>query len=128
MDNQTAYEQKARVGMALELQRISDELVAAKAELAEAEASIAHLRHCARLQDSATAAVMERAEKAEAELAALREDATRYRWLREQNEVDKEGYKFYVGISVPITEADDDLFPTASDLDAAIDAARKEGA
>ena len=28
-------------------------------ELAEAEASIAHLRHCARLQDSAMAAVLE---------------------------------------------------------------------
>ena len=59
-----------------EEQRIND-------RLAEAEASIKHLRHCARLQDSATAAVLERAERAEAELAALREDAERYRWLRD---------------------------------------------
>jgi hypothetical protein len=61
---------------AAEEQRFND-------RLAEAEASIAHLRHCARLQDSATAAVMERAERAEIELAACRKDAERYRWLRD---------------------------------------------
>jgi multidrug resistance efflux pump len=74
MNNQeAAEEQRARVAQE---QRFND-------RLDEAEASIAHLRHCARLQDSATAAVLERAERAEAELAALREDAERYRWLRD---------------------------------------------
>jgi hypothetical protein len=63
MNNQEeAEKQRARVARE---QRFND-------RLAESEASIAHLRHCARLQDSATAAVMEQAEKAEAELAALR--------------------------------------------------------
>lgn len=38
------------------------------AELAEYERTVAHMRDGARLQDSATAAVMERAEKAEAEV------------------------------------------------------------
>jgi hypothetical protein len=61
MDNQTAYEHKARVGMALELQRLSDE--------------VSRLTENQRLQDSATAAVMERAEKAEAELAACQKKA-----------------------------------------------------
>ena len=69
MNNQeAAEEQRARVAQE---QRFND-------RLAEAEASIAHLRHCARLQDSATAAVLERAERAEAlkeESAALLQQA-----------------------------------------------------
>jgi hypothetical protein len=40
------------------------------------QAEISRLTENQRLQDSATAAVMERAEKAEAELAACREDGT----------------------------------------------------
>ena len=56
--NQDAYEQRSRFGMALELQRLSDE--------------VSRLTENQLLQDSATAAVMERAEKAEAELSALR--------------------------------------------------------
>jgi hypothetical protein len=59
MNNQEAAEEQ-RATLARE-QRIND-------RLAEAEASIKHLRHCARLQDSATAAVLERAERAEAAL------------------------------------------------------------
>ena len=52
-------------------------------ENAELHADIAHLRHCARLQDSATAAVLERAEKAEKRVAELERDAGRYRWLED---------------------------------------------
>jgi hypothetical protein len=62
MNQEAAEEQRATLARE---QRIND-------RLAEAEASIAHLRHCARLQDSATAAVLERAEKAEAELERTR--------------------------------------------------------
>lgn len=101
-------------------------------ENAELHADIAHLRHCAKLQDSATAAVMERAEKAEAELAALREDAKRYRWLRDGDAVWR--YRWLQDGDV-VCGTD---FPAAKDragnslwlqeLDAAIDAARKEGA
>ena len=58
MNQEAAEEQRATLARE---QRIND-------RLAEAEASIAHLRHCARLQDSATAAVLERAERAEAEV------------------------------------------------------------
>jgi hypothetical protein len=58
MNQESAEEQRATLARE---QRIND-------RLAEAEASIKHLRHCARLQDSATAAVLERAERAEAEL------------------------------------------------------------
>jgi len=72
-----------------ELRMVLRELAAAKAELADAESrlqgyakAVQDLTENQLLQDSATAAVMERAEKAEAELAACREDAERYRWLR----------------------------------------------
>ena len=88
---------------AAEEQRIND-------RLAEAEASIKHLRHCARLQDSATAAVLERAERAEAE---LREDAERYRWLRDN--INRLPYDDY-GMGPQ--------FPSGNELDAAIDAAK----
>ena len=121
MDNrEAAEEQRARVARE---QRFND-------RLAEAEASIAHLRHCARLQDSATAAVLERAEKAEAELAACREDAERYRWLRENTT-----YKNFGTLSTPSGLVSplsrrwyhDSTILTAHTLDDAIDAA-KEGA
>ena len=46
-----------------------------------AEGRVTELTHNQRIQDSATAAVMERAERAEAEAKALRKDAERYRWL-----------------------------------------------
>jgi multidrug resistance efflux pump len=107
MNNQEAAEEQ-RTTLASE-QRFND-------RLAEAEASIAHLRHCARLQDSATAAVLERAEKAEVELAALREDAERYRWLRDGEivcDTDFPAAKDKAGNSLWLQE-----------LDAAIDAAR----
>jgi hypothetical protein len=81
MDKREAAEEQ-RATLARE-QRIND-------RLAEAEASIKHLRHCARLQDSATDALREQLRlcnidqaNAEAENAALREDAERYRWLRD---------------------------------------------
>jgi len=90
---------------------LAKELADAKAELAEYAKTVAHMRDGARLQDSATAAVMERAEKAEAELAACREDAERYRWLRELPNADAMNVKF-----------------CGCDLDTVIDAARKEGA
>ena len=80
-------------------------------ELAAAKAEISRLTENQRLQDSATAAVMERAETAEAEIAALREDAERYRWLRELPNADAMNVKF-----------------CGCDLDTVIDAARKEGA
>jgi hypothetical protein len=60
-----------------------------------------------------TWAMKERAESAEAERDALREDAERYRWLREQEEI-------------PELLASADL-ATGDKLDAAIDAAMKEG-
>jgi hypothetical protein len=84
----------------------------ALAELAAAKAEISRLTENQRLQDSATAAVMERAEKVGAELAACREDAERYRWLRD------------------VASRDDwaQLTDTKlEDTDAFIDAARKEG-
>ena len=63
--------------------RQGSERAAPKAELAEYAKTVAHMRDGARLQDSATAAVLERAKRVEAELAACREDAERYRWLRD---------------------------------------------
>jgi hypothetical protein len=128
MNNQEAAEEQ-RATLARE-QRINY-------RLAEAEASIAHLRHCARLQDSATAAVLGRAERAEIELAALREqlrlcnidqanaeaenaalreDAKRYRWLRDN--INRLPYDDY-GMGPQ--------FPSGNELDAAIDNC-KEGA
>ena len=77
-------------------------------ELAEYERTVAHMRDGAK-------AVLERAEKAEAELAALREDAERYRWLK-ANAADIKFSNRHV------------VKATMHCLDAAIDAARKEGA
>jgi hypothetical protein len=92
------------------------ELAAAKAELAEYERTVAHMRGGARLQGSATAAVLERAMRAEAELAALREDAERYRWLRDGEiicDIDFPAAKDKAGNTLWLEE-----------LDAAIDAAK----
>jgi len=90
-------------------------------ELAEYERTVAHMRDGAK-------AVLERAEKAEAELAALREDAERYRWLRDGDVVWR--YRWLQDGDV-VCGTD---FPAAKDkagnslwlqeLDAAIDAAR----
>jgi hypothetical protein len=82
-------------------------------ELAEYERTVAHMRDGAK-------AVLERAEKAEAELAACREDAERYRWLRDGEivcDTDFPAAKDIAGNALWLEE-----------LDAAIDAARKEGA
>jgi len=84
-------------------------------ELAAAQAEISRLTENQRLQDSATAAVMERAEKAEAELAACREDAERYRWLRKRDSV------------YPAPSYQEDI-ASNDQIDRSIDAARKEGA
>ena len=62
------------------VQELENENAALKAELAEYERTVAHMRDGARLQDSATAAVLERAEKAEARVAELERDA---QWARE---------------------------------------------
>jgi len=57
------------IDMTQQIIRLKDELAAAKAE-------ISRLTENQLLQDSATAAVLERAEKAEAELAACRDEKT----------------------------------------------------
>jgi len=84
-------------------------------------AQISRLTENQRLQDSATAAVMERAEKAEAELAAFREDAERYRWLRTPK-LSRHMVMFWMSESARYVALN------WTDLDFAIDAARKEGA
>jgi hypothetical protein len=86
-------------------------------ELAEYERTVAHMRDGAR-------AVLERAEKAEAELAACREDAERYRWLRDQNWTQR-------GLFVVSANGRDVVLlgtncPSGDLLDSAIKQARKE--
>jgi DNA repair ATPase RecN len=105
-----------------EVRKMGEELAAARTELAEYAKTVAHMRDGARLQDSATAAVMERAEKAEAELAACREDADRYRWM-ERNWY--RAYDVVAKCSQPFTSRMGEL---ADRVRTAIDAARKEGA
>lgn len=56
------------VAMMEHAQALERENASLIAELSEYERTVAHMRDGARLQDSATAAVMERAEKAEAEM------------------------------------------------------------
>jgi hypothetical protein len=63
---------------------LETELVAANARIAELENLVSEMTHNQRMQDSITAQVMERAEKAEAECAGLRVGAERYQWLRKQ--------------------------------------------
>ena len=53
----------------------------------------------------------------EAENAALRVDALRYRWLREQN--------YYVDATLCVVDRSED-HPRLADLDAAIDAAQEK--
>ena len=101
--------------------RQGSERAAPKAELAEYAKTVAHMRDGARLQDSATAAVLERAKRAEAELEACREDAERYRYLR----TPKVGHhQVMFWMSEPARYVDLDW----NELDAAVDRARKEGA
>jgi len=112
---------------------LEKELAAAKAELADAESrlqgyakAVQDLTENQLLQDSATAAVMERAEKAEAELTACREDAERYKWLR-NDAIKGNG----TSSSPQVNMCDDRSILDGAALDAVIDAeiaARKEGA
>jgi len=101
-----------------EIEQLERELAAAKAELAEYERTVAHMRDGARLQDSATAAVLERAEKAEAELAACREDAEKA--LKALEAMQMEARARNCGLKI----CDDAI----DEIREALDAARKEGA
>ena len=75
------------------------------------------------MQDSITAAVMERAEKAEAECAGLRVGAERYQWLRKQaHPTSPESFWVARGGYGPVGVSIWRLEP----LDAAIDAARSK--
>ncbi len=87
-------------------------------ELAAANAEISRLTENQRLQDGATAAVMERAEKAEGELAACREDAERIDHLEafRQRMISK-GYAW-----------NNYVFKADTSIREQIDAARKERA
>ena len=64
-------------------QRLMEAADGWKAEAQRLQERVNELNHNQRIQDSATAAVMDRAERAEAECAAARKDAERYRWLRD---------------------------------------------
>lgn len=87
----------------------ADTIEAMRRQVAELSARIGEMNMHQQLQDSTTAAVLERAEKAEAERDALREDAERYRWLRKQKQW-----------------PDDDWLLDPIQLDAAVDVARKK--
>jgi len=114
----------------------------AQGDNATLQEEIFRLMHNQQLQDSTTAAVMERAEKAEAQLerqivqnnrdaerfrealaenAALREDAERYRWFRLQGLWDADRFPWPKDFEYPEGISEDD----GAMLDAAIDAVRK---
>lgn len=81
-------------------------------QLAALQAEVTRLTENQRLQDSATAAVMERSEKLTARVAELERDAERYRWLR-----DDDRGRFLACAAMTDTGL-------SGDIDAAIDAAR----
>lgn len=92
-------------------------------ENAALQAEVSRLTENQRLQDSATAAVMERAEKLTARVAELERDAGRYRWLRDQNWTQR-------GLFVVSANNQDVVrlgtnCPSGELLDAAIDAGRR---
>lgn len=96
-------------------------------ENAELHAEASRLTENQRLQDSATAAVLERTEKAEARVAELERDAARYRWLRDESLAQK---KMTVYVSQATRYADglsSSSFLHGEHMDAAIDAARGQG-
>ena len=74
-----------------------------------------------KLYDATLQVVQERAEKAEAENAALREDADRYRWFRSKRLWDADSFPWPNNFEYP----EPCLWDDGEMLDAAIDAARK---
>jgi len=130
MDNQSAYNHWKQIEMGQEIMKLQGELSAAKAELAEYAKTVAHMRDGARLQDSATAAVMERAERAEAELAACREDAERLDWCEKWQRFPSKTRPILTAVEPKWTIASADGLRQFEGTTAreAIDAARKEGA
>ena len=91
-------------------------------ENAALTAEVSRLTENQRLQDSATAAVLERNEKLTARVAELERDAGRYRWLRDQNWTQR-------GLFVVSANNQDVVrlgtnCPSSELLDAAIDAVR----
>jgi hypothetical protein len=106
------YETRSRVGMALELQRISDELAAAKAELAA----------CQKKADAVARAFNALHEQ----LAACREDAERYRWLA-GNKIDYATHGDGMAWATMNWCVEINSMAPQS-LNGAIDEARKEGA
>lgn len=122
---------------------LGNSMPADRTRVGELQAEISRLTENQRLQDSATAAVMERAEKAEAELAACREDANKWKQLKalmggahaaflsvnehrlSYEEAPTEGpvyLQWYPNTPVGF------YIVQAETIDAALDAARKEGA
>jgi hypothetical protein len=93
----------------------------AQGDNATLQEEIFRLAHNQQLQDSTTAAVMERAGKAEGENAALREDAERYRWFRSKRLWDADQFPWPKDFEYP----EPCLWDEGEMLDAAIDAARK---
>lgn len=88
--------------------------------VAELSGRISEMNMHQQLQDSTTAAVLERAEKAEAERDELREDAKRYRWLRDKCPVSEVNINELIYTDPNRT---DDIIDAM--IEVAIDAARK---
>jgi len=99
----------------------------ADCEIDRLQPEISRLTENQRLQDSATAAVMERAEKAEAELAKCREDAERLRAFGSQVavDVDRRGRQEFVYPDVNDSRVDLTQGSVYQHWCAAIDSARK---
>lgn len=91
-----------------------------KTQRDELRARLSENEYNQRLQDAATAAVLERAEKAEAKLAEAEKDAKRYRWLRPKFDSIDFAYgsppRYVISFSMP------NHMRIGASLDAAIDA------